>query len=143
MQARQERQRSIWVTTSVIRRAAVFQHVLDEVDAAARAVELVAERHIGGTGGGAETAMHAFAQDLFGFGDMRIGELFGGEVGLHLLSVSAILPGLNIPAGSNFSFTRCREKRHGLGLRFEGGYLGACLGAARISVAWPPPSALM
>jgi hypothetical protein len=28
--------------------------------------------------------MHAFAQDLLGFGDMGIGELGGGEVGLHL-----------------------------------------------------------
>ncbi len=58
-------------------RPAVLQHVLDEIDAAARAIELVAERHIGGTGGGAETAMHAFAQDGLGFGHMRIGELRG------------------------------------------------------------------
>lgn len=57
-------------------RATVFQHVLDEVDAAARTVQLVAERDIGGTGGGAEAAMHTFAQDFFGFRHMRIGQLF-------------------------------------------------------------------
>ena len=43
---------------------AALQHVLDQVDAAARAVELVAEQHIGRAGRGAEAAMHAGAQDL-------------------------------------------------------------------------------
>src|SRR5690606_2083332 len=42
-----------------------------------------AKRHIGRTGGGAKAAMHAFAQDGFGFGHMRIGKLLGGEIGLH------------------------------------------------------------
>ncbi len=65
---------------------AVFQHVLDEVDATARAVELVAERHIGGTGGGAKTAMHALAQDGLGFGHMRIGKLRGRKIGLQTLT---------------------------------------------------------
>jgi len=62
----------------------VFQHVLDEVNASTRTVEFVAERHIGRTGGGAEAAMHAFAQDRLGFGHMRVGKLFGREIGLHL-----------------------------------------------------------
>ena len=65
-------------------RPAVLQHVLDQIDAAARTVELVAERHIGRTGGRAEAAMHAFAQDRLGCGNMRIGELLGGEIGLHV-----------------------------------------------------------
>ena len=47
------------------RRPVVLQHVLDEIDAASRAVELVAEQHIGRAGRGAEAAMHAGAQDLF------------------------------------------------------------------------------
>ena len=64
-------------------RPAVLQHVLDQVDAAARAIELVAEHHIGRTGRRAEAAMHAFAQDLLRLRDMRIGELRGGEIGLH------------------------------------------------------------
>ena len=61
----------------------VLQHVLDQVDAAPRAVELVAERHIGRTGRGAEAAMDAFAQDLLGFGDTGILKLLGCEIGLH------------------------------------------------------------
>ena len=67
----------------LIRRTAVFEHVLDQIDSATRAIEFVAKRHIGRTGGGAETAMHAFAQNGFRFRDMGIGELFGGEIGLH------------------------------------------------------------
>ena len=66
MQDRQDRQRSICLTTSGGRRAIVLQHVLDEVDAPARAVEFVAEQHIGRAGRGAEAAMHAGAQDLLG-----------------------------------------------------------------------------
>ena len=69
-------------------RASVLQHVLDQVDAPARAVELVAQRHIGRAGRGAEAAMHAFAQDAFGFRDMRVGELLGREGGLHGRRVS-------------------------------------------------------
>jgi len=57
------------------RRPVLFQHLLDQVDSAARAIELVAEQHIGRTGRGAEAAMHAGAQDLVRFGDIGIGEL--------------------------------------------------------------------
>ncbi|ENT76674.1 hypothetical protein H712_02379 [Brucella ovis IntaBari-2009-88-4] len=67
----------------LIRRAAVFQHVLDEIDAPARAVEFVAERHIGRADRGAETAMHTFAQNLFGFKHAGIAQLFRAEMGLH------------------------------------------------------------
>src|SRR5438270_10054418 len=65
-----------------IGRLALLEHVLDEIDAAARAVELIAEEHISRAGGGAESAMHAFAQDHIGGCDMRIGKLLGGETGL-------------------------------------------------------------
>ncbi len=58
------------------RRAIILQHVLDEVDAPARLIQLVAEQHIGRAGGGAEAAMHAGSQDLVGIGDVRIGKLF-------------------------------------------------------------------
>jgi hypothetical protein len=67
-----------------VRRPVVLQHVLDEVDPAARRVELIAERHIGRAGRRAEAAVHAFADDAFGFGDSGIGELRRGEGGLHL-----------------------------------------------------------
>src|SRR5262249_48611083 len=58
-------------------------HVLDEVDASARRIELVAEQHVGRAGGGAEPAMHAGPQDPFRFGDIGIGELGKTERGLH------------------------------------------------------------
>jgi len=60
-----------------------FQHFLDEVDAAARAVEFVAKKLVGRTGGRAETAMHALAQDGVGFPAFRRVLDEGGEVGLH------------------------------------------------------------
>ncbi len=61
----------------------VLQHVLDQVDAPARRIELVAEQHVGRAGGGAEAAMHAGAQDLLRLRDLRVGELGEGEQGLH------------------------------------------------------------
>ena len=87
------------------RRAVVLQHVLDEVDASPRAVELVAEQHIGRAGRGAEAAMHAGAQNLFRHADVRVGELRGGEVRLHQRP-SCMRPGLRMPRGSNPFFTR-------------------------------------
>ena len=47
-------------------RTARLQHVLDQVDAAARTVEFVAEQQEGRTGRGAHAAMHAGAQHLIG-----------------------------------------------------------------------------
>ena len=60
-----------------------FQHLLDEVDAAARPVQLVAQQLVGGAGGGAKAAVHALAQDGFGFLAVGAGCVFGGELGLH------------------------------------------------------------
>jgi hypothetical protein len=61
-----------------------FEHLLDQVDAPARAVELVAEQLVGRAGGGAEAAVHALAQD--GLGLAAVGALpwnSGDELGLH------------------------------------------------------------
>ncbi len=77
----------------LVRRPVVLQHVLDQIDPATWTVELVAERDIGRAGGSAETAMHAFAQDLLGFGNTGILELLGCEIGLHV-AVSLELSGL-------------------------------------------------
>ena len=65
------------------RRLAALEHVLDEVDAAARAVELVAEQHVGRAGRVAEAAMDAGAQDAVRVREFGIGELGEGEMGLH------------------------------------------------------------
>jgi hypothetical protein len=61
-----------------------FDHLLDQVDAAARAVEFVAEQLVGRTGRGAEAAMHALAQDRVGL--VAVGRVADeiGEVRLHL-----------------------------------------------------------
>ena len=42
---------------------ATLEDLLDKVDASTRAVELIAQQLVGGAGRGAETAMHAGAQD--------------------------------------------------------------------------------
>ena len=52
-------------------RLAALEDFLDEVDAPARAVELVAEKLIRRTGREAETAMDATAQDFVGFAAVR------------------------------------------------------------------------
>ena len=67
-------------------RRPAFQHLLHQIDAAARTVQLVAKQLVGGAGGVAEAAVHALAQDGFrlaAFG--RVGE-FGGKRGLHGVS---------------------------------------------------------
>ena len=81
-QLRQVRQRS---RCSCVLRVGVcaLEHLLDQVDAAARAVELVAEQLVGRAGGGAEAAVHALAQD--GLGRLAFGRALelGAEGGLH------------------------------------------------------------
>ncbi len=60
-----------------------FDHLLDQVDAAARAVEFVAEQLISRTGRGAEPAVHALAQDRVGL--VAVGRIADeiGEIRLH------------------------------------------------------------
>jgi hypothetical protein len=87
--AGEARQAAVDVGDDLLGRGRVaLQHLLDQVDAAARRIELVAEQHIGRAGRGAEAAMHAGAQNVVGHRDVRIGELGEGEVGLHFVTVS-------------------------------------------------------
>ena len=82
--AGQARQAAIDVPDlGLARRAIALEHRLDEVDASARAVALVAQQQEGRAGRGAEAAMHALAQDVLAARGLRIGELGQGEVGLH------------------------------------------------------------
>ena len=60
-----------------------FQHGLEQIDAAARPVELVAEQLIGRTGRVAEAAVHAFAQDAVGLAALRRVLDEGREIRLH------------------------------------------------------------
>ncbi len=61
-----------------------LEHLLDEVDASARPVELVAEQLVGRAGRGAEPAVHALAQDRVR--GLAVGRVLDpvGELGLHL-----------------------------------------------------------
>ena len=138
MQARHERQRSTCLTTSAVAGPVVLQHVLDQIDAAARGIELVAEQHIGRAGRGAEAAMHAGAQDLVGFRDVGIGELREGEIGLHLNArphPSGIENALRIETVLD-PFGQCRNA-----LRLAAGtrrWRRGSTAGARTSVACPP-----
>jgi hypothetical protein len=60
-----------------------FEHLLDEVDAPARAVELVAQQLVSRASGGAKAAVHALAQNSFGSQAIGRALKFGSEMGLH------------------------------------------------------------
>ena len=75
------------------RRRMALEHLLDQVDAAARAVELVAEQLVGRAGRGAEAAVHALAQDGVGLDAIGGAGELGGEGGLHAVGVVAQRPG--------------------------------------------------
>src|SRR5207247_829526 len=60
-----------------------LEHLLHEIDAASRAVVLVAEEQIGRTGRGAEAAVHALAEDRVGLAPFgRVADKLG-QSGLH------------------------------------------------------------
>ena len=60
-----------------------FQHLLHQVDTAARAIELITEQLVGRARRGAKTAMDTFAQNGLGGLAVRGVLVFGGELGLH------------------------------------------------------------
>ena len=96
-------------------RTVMFQHILDQIDAAAGAIEFVAQQRIGRAGRQAEAAMDAGPQIAFAVGDRRIGQLFGSEAGLHQPSM-AMRPAPRMRQGSKADLTRrCRAARAGSG----------------------------
>jgi hypothetical protein len=74
------------VQLRLARRLGAFQHLLDQVDAPARAIELVAQQLVGRAGGGAEAAVHAGAQDRFGLVAFARALDEIGQIGLHGLT---------------------------------------------------------
>src|SRR5690606_12352836 len=73
--ARETRQASIDVARDLLGRGPpLLEHLLDQIDPPARTIELVAEQHVGRARRRAEAAVHALAQDLLGFSEIRIGE---------------------------------------------------------------------
>ena len=67
----------------LVRHALVLEHVLDEIDPPTRRIELVAQHLVGRAGRGAETAMHASAQDLVRALEIGVLQLLGAKFGLH------------------------------------------------------------
>ena len=65
------------------RRLVMFKHLLDEVDAPAWRIELVAQQHVGRARGDAESAMHASAQDFLRRCNLRVEQLCERERRLH------------------------------------------------------------
>ncbi len=101
--ASQTRQASIeMLDNGCGRRAILFQHVLDQVDAPTGTVELIAQQHVGRTGRRAEAAVHAFAQYLLRLGGVRILQRCSGELRLHQL----MRPGFSRSSGSNAALKR-------------------------------------
>ena len=100
----------------LIRRAALFQHVLDKVDAPARAVQLIAQHGVGRAGRRAEAAMHAGPQDLIGALDGGVLQLLGREGGLHVLLHQ---PGVQDPARIEPLAQAGGQHGHGRGLGLE------------------------
>ena len=67
-----------------------LEDLLDLVDAAARSVQFIAQQLVGGAGGGAETAVHATAQDGLGtLAEKAIAILFC-KIRLHRINIISI-----------------------------------------------------
>ncbi|MCY1375253.1 hypothetical protein D9M69_626590 [compost metagenome] len=76
-------QAAVQMLLSGLRGLGALQHLLDEVDASARAVQFIAQHLIGRTGGRAEAAVHATPEDGVGL-VAQIGIACPGcQLGLH------------------------------------------------------------
>src|SRR6204780_1737821 len=120
------------------RRPIALQHLLDQVDASARRIELVAVEHIGRTSRGAEATMHAGAQDFFRISDVRIGKLRQGEIGLHGYTPAHMRPGLSTPCGSKPTRTRAVRAASAGSSGAKPSTAARTAAGAPINEAWPP-----
>ena len=114
---------------------AALEQLLDQIDAAARPVELIAQHLIGGAGRVAEAAVHALAQDRLGL--LAVGralELRRSAWFAWLLVKGPHTggPGLRIRSGSKAVFS-ARWMR--MSSPLSGANAPALLSAARTSVA--------
>ena len=65
-------------------RCVLFQHVLDQVNPTARAIQLVTENYVCRAGGRAKPAMDAAPQNALCFLNVRVDALTIGKFGLQL-----------------------------------------------------------
>ena len=61
-----------------------FQHLLDQVNAATWAIQLITQQLVSGAGGRAKAAMHTLAQNGFGLTAFNGVFEFRGQIGLHI-----------------------------------------------------------
>src|SRR5580692_9433939 len=122
------------------RRPAALKHVLDQVDAPARGIELIPKQHVGRTGCRAEAAVNAGAQDSVRFRGIGIGELGEGKRGLHY-TPAHIRPGSRTPFGSKLSLTRFVKANSAASWVGKTSTAARTEVGARTSVACPPSGA--
>ena len=77
-----------------------FKDLLDQIDATARTIQLITEQLIGRAGRGAESTVHALAQNGIRFLTLRCVFDEISEIGLHRQKSVYMRRGLKIPAGS-------------------------------------------
>src|SRR5205085_2587445 len=121
----------------------LLQHLLDQVDPPARAIEFVAEQHVGRTGRGAEAAMHAGAQYLVGFLDIGVGQLGQREFGLHAAFPRTMRPRLRMLLGSKLLRTRSASAARPGACGWNTSTSRRTSSAPRINVAWPPAASTL
>ena len=122
-----------------IRRSVLLQHVVHQVDAAARAIQFVPEQHVGRTGRGAETATHAGADDAFRSAKSELASSSGAKFVCMGPQMPAYMrPGLRTRRGSKLSFTSADKDARGPGSGSNTGTAAHAL-RARSSVPCPPP----
>ena len=111
--ARTAGQAAVKVQAGLLGDRLAFEYLLDQIDAPARAVELVAEQLVGRAGRRAEAAMHATAQDCLG---LPAGRRVADEVGEFRIHQNSAYrrPGLRMASGSkDFLRRRCSASRAG------------------------------
>jgi hypothetical protein len=70
------------------RRAAGFQHILDQINPAPRRIQVITPQQKRGAGRGTHAAMDATAQNAVALGNIRVSQLGGGEKGLHETTIT-------------------------------------------------------
>ena len=128
------------------RRLAALEHLLHQIDAAARAVALVAEQHVGRAGGGAEAAMHARSQDRVGarrWSGRRVGCALKFVCMVSRLRSRIHAAGIEDAGRIEGLLELARERRERPGSSgWNTSIAGRTCGSARINVACPPNAAM-
>ncbi len=70
------------------RRTPRLQHILDQINPAPRRIQLITAQQEGWAGRGTHPAMDTAPQDAVAFRNIRVGQLGGGEKGLHGMTIT-------------------------------------------------------